>query len=219
MLAERLPSFDRASTVVITPPRGGLPVAREIALAFSLPFDVVLVRRVAVPGREDVALGVVSDGRELRLSFTRDSIERLGLDAERRAALTHRTLSELGRRYKTYVADHPPVRVTGKTAVVVDDGAVTGATLRAVLHVLREQAVRRVVLALPIAPAHVLAEFERLVDDIVCLDTPFHFDGVGVHYAAFDPVSDLDVRLILAEMHGRADLGEEPATLPRALRR
>ncbi|MDP2122455.1 MAG: phosphoribosyltransferase [Hoeflea sp.] len=203
MLVERLPDLDQASTVVVALPRGGVPVAREIARAFGLPLEIVLVRKVGVPGHPELALGAVSDGDDMKLTVNRDIAGVLGLEDEAIRSLAREEMPELERRQKLYGGDRPPVSVRGKTVVVVDDGVATGATLRAALQVLRQRGAARLILALPVAPAEVLEDLRRLADSVICLSTPSPFHAVGAHYAVFDQVTDLEVIRILDEMYAR----------------
>ena len=206
MLAERLPDLDRASTVVIALPRGGLPVAREVALAFGLPLGLVLVRKVGVPGHPELALGAVSDGDDMQLSVNQDIADMLEYDADKIEYLARKALPELERRERLYLRDSPPVSVKDKTVVVVDDGVATGATLRAALHVLRQRGARRLIVALPVGPEDTLDDLRRLADEVICLECPSPFRAVGAHYAVFNQVTDNEVIGILAEMNDRTGI-------------
>ena len=214
MLTEKLPDLDRSSTVVVALPRGGLPVAREVALAFGLPLGIVLVRKVGVPGHPEVALGAISDGDDMNLTINPDIAGALGFDEGKIEMLARKVLPELERRQKLYAGDRPPVSVKGRTVVVVDDGVATGATLRAALHVLRQRGAKRLIVALPVAPAEQLDELQRLADEVVCLECPSPFVAVGAHYAVFDQVEDSEVIRILDEMQNRAGVETGAASGP-----
>lgn len=210
-LAEALPDIDGRETVVLALPRGGVPVAREIALAFGLPLDLVLVRKVGVPGHSELALGAVSDGEEMQLTVNQDIVDRLGLEPDTIETLAREALPELERRRKRYLGDRLTVPFANKTVVVVDDGVATGATLRAALHVLRQRGAGRLIVALPVAPEEILPDLKRLADEVVCLETPTPFLAVGAHYANFEQVSDAEVIAILDEMNERLSLSPAPA--------
>jgi putative phosphoribosyl transferase len=203
MLTENLPDFDRTSTVVIALPRGGLPVAREIALAFGLPLDIVLVRKVTAPGYPELAVGAISEGEDMNLIVNPEVAEPLGLDKTQVSALARKVLPELERRKQLYAGDRPAVNVCGKTVIVVDDGLATGATLRAALKFLRAGGAERLIVALPVAPEESLASLRDLADDVVCLECPSPFMAVGAHYTHFNQVSDDEVIQILAELDAR----------------
>lgn len=211
MLTERIPDVDRKSSVVIALPRGGVPVAAEIALAFGLPLDIVLVRKVGVPGHPELALGAISDGDEMDLVLNPDIAAALGLDPDEARSLARKSLPELERRRKLYSGGRPPVPVADKTVIVVDDGLATGATMRAALRVLRRRGAKRLIVALPVAPAESISELRQLCDAVVCLATPSPFMAVGAHYAAFNQVDDSEVIRILRQLDSRADLGQAAA--------
>lgn len=204
-LAQDLPEFERDSTLVVALPRGGLPVAQEVALALGLPLDIVLVRKVGAPGHPELAVGAISDGEDMRLTINRDVAGGLGLDEDQVAELAQKVLPELERRKTLYTGNRPSHPVKGKTVIVVDDGVATGATLRAALVVLRERGVARLVVALPVAPAEILDELRRLADEVICLETPSPFLAVGAHYGVFDQVSDQEVIRILKQMDARTE--------------
>jgi len=202
-LAQNLPEFERESTIVIALPRGGLPVAEEVALALGLPLDIVLVRKVGAPGYPELAVGAVTDGDDMRVTINKDVAGSMGLDEEQVRELAKKVLPELERRKKLYIGSRASFPVKGKTVIVVDDGVATGATLRAALDVLRQRGVGRLVVALPVAPAEILGELRKLADEVICLQTPSPFLAVGAHYGVFDQVDDEEVIRILKEMDAR----------------
>jgi putative phosphoribosyl transferase len=198
VLATLLASYaGRDDVIVLGLPRGGVPVAFEVARALDAPLDVFLVRKLGVPGHEELAMGAIASGGVLVLNEDVLAAQAVG-EAELTAAV-RRERAELERREHDYRAGLPPAQVTGRTAIVVDDGLATGATMRAAVAALRDSGARRVVLAVPTAPASTLGSFEHAVDEIVCADTPDPFMAVGLWYGDFAPTSDEEVRELLAE--------------------
>ena len=205
MLAERLSVADPGNTIVIALPRGGLPVAAEIAVRHGLPLDVALVRKVGVPRQPELALAAVSDGEEMTLVVNEDVASGLRMERSEIEALARRELPELARRRKLYCGDRPALPLEGRTAIVVDDGVATGATARLALRLIRRRGARRIVLALPVAPPETLADLGLEADQVVCLETPRHFISVGSYYRDFRQVSDGEVVRILADARARQE--------------
>ena len=195
-LLDRLPPFDPAATAVIALPRGGLPLADVIAQALHLPLDIVLVRKVGMPGQPEFAAGAVTDAGGVAVTVNPAALE-AGLTEERVRAMARDELAELRRRRALYQGGRAPLPVKGKTVLVVDDGIATGATMRAALRLLRAAGAARLVLAVPVAPADVLADLARDADETICLETPAPFFAVGMHYQTFDQVSDAEAAEIL----------------------
>jgi putative phosphoribosyl transferase len=196
LLGERLSGQAvRDDVVVLALPRGGVPVAREVARALGAPFDVFLVRKLGHPAQPELAMGAIASGgtRVLNEQLVREL--RLGDDVIDR--VTERELAELERRERAYRGDRPPPTLGGKTVVLVDDGLATGATMRAAVAAVRTLSPRRVVVAVPTAPLHSLDELARVADDVVALITPEPFHAVGLWYEDFGELSDDDVRRLL----------------------
>ena len=210
MLAERLSVPDPDNTVVIALPRGGLPVAAEIADRYGLPLDVALVRKVGVPHQPELALAAVSDGAEMTLVVNEDVAQTLRIGRPEVEALARRELPELARRRKLYCGDRPALSLRGKTVIVVDDGVATGATARLALRIIRNSGAREIVLALPVAPPDSLEELEREADRVVCLETPRHFMSVGSYYRDFHQVRDDEAVRILDDARHRRDAHPSP---------
>jgi putative phosphoribosyl transferase len=189
-LAAALPPLDPAQTVVIALPRGGVPVAEVIAQAIGAPLDIALVRKVGMPGQEELALAAVADGPEPSLVVNKDVARFAGLSEKEIRALAEPELAEIDRRRQVYLGGRPPVPVAGRTVVVVDDGIATGATMRVALKALRAQGPARLILAVPVAPAETVEELSAEADAVVCLSTPSPFVAVGRHYLRFDQVPD-----------------------------
>jgi putative phosphoribosyl transferase len=211
-LARHLLRFEnRPDVLVLGLPRGGVPVAFEVALALDAPLEVFVVRKLGVPGREELAFGAIASGgarvvnpETVRLrGLTEDTIERVARAEER----------ELARRERLYRGTRPPPRVAGRTAMLVDDGLATGASMRVAVAALRSESPARVVVAVPIAPTSTCEELAREVDEIVCAATPEPFLSVGAWYEDFSQTSDDEVRELLeraARRHGGLRSGGPP---------
>jgi putative phosphoribosyl transferase len=178
-------------------PRGGLPVAREVADALGAPLDVIVVRKLGAPGQPELGIGAVVDGDHPRAIFNQDIIEHLGVEDEYIKAEIGRQLKEVHRRETAYRGGRPKVPLTDKTVIVVDDGIATGSSTRAALRGVRRQKPQRLVLAVPVAPAESLEALRGEADEIVCLEIPEDFFAVGQFYDDFHQVSDDEVKTIL----------------------
>ncbi len=201
-LAAQLKEFGgRPDVLVLALPRGGVPVAFEVAQALNAPLDVFVVRKLGVPGHEELAMGAIASGGVGVLN--QDVVNHLNLSddvIEQVAAVEQR---ELARRQRAYRGDRPPPDVRGRTVLLIDDGLATGATMRAAVAALRAQQPERVVVAVPVASPEVCSEFQSEVDDIVCAVTPWPFQGVGYWYDNFSQTSD-------AEVHDLLDRAKKP---------
>jgi putative phosphoribosyl transferase len=203
-LAEAVRSYAGADTVVLALPRGGVPVAAEVARALDAPMDVLLVRKIGAPGHEEFALGAVIDGADPQLVLNEDVIKYVRPPAGYIEAAQKRQLAEIERRRKLYRDDEPALELNGRTVIVVDDGIATGATIRAALRGLRRTRPRRLVLAVPVAPSDAVASLAAECDEVVCLSTPADFRAVGLHYEDFEQTSDEEVVSLLAEARRRS---------------
>jgi putative phosphoribosyl transferase len=195
-LAERLAAYsDRPDVVVLALPRGGVPVAYEVATKLNAPLDVFLVRKLGVPGREELALGALATGgvRVLNESV----IGHLRIPADVVAAVTERERAELERREHFYRGEHPARPVHDWTVILVDDGLATGSTMRAAVAALRERQPARVIVAVPVAAPDACDDLRGEVDEIVCVHTPDEFRAVGQWYENFEQTADEEVRDLL----------------------
>lgn len=197
-LAAKLKGLFLPRPVVLALPRGGVPVALEVSRTLCAPLDILLVRKIGHPLHPELAIGAIVDGDhpELVLNerFDAAAIDYSAYLETAKAA----ALAEIERRRALYLGGRQPVDVAHATAIVVDDGIATGATARAAIKALRHRHPRRIVLAVPIAPADTLTALRSEVDEVVCLATPEPFHAVGQFYADFRPVDDREVMRLLA---------------------
>ena len=196
-LAWRLSRYaDRDDVVVLALPRGGIPVAYEVARAIGAPLDVFVVRKLGVPGHEELAMGAIASGDVVVLS--RDLINAIGVPADAIDDVIAAEREELERRERVYRDNAPPRRLDGKTAILIDDGLATGATMLAAVAALRKLHPRRIVVAVPVAAPDTCNALAYEVDEIICYETPEPFRAVGVWYHDFAQTSDDEVRRLLA---------------------
>lgn len=197
-LAGALAHLKDRRPVVLALPRGGVPVAAEIASALAAPLDLALVRKIGLPGQPELAMGAVVDGAEPITVRNEDVIRLAAIDDVLFARVRDRELAEIERRRKLYLGDRRRVDPKGRVVIVVDDGIATGATVKAALRAIRERGPERLVLAVPVAPPETIAELRREVDEIVCLETPTPFGAIGFFYIDFTQVDDATVAEALA---------------------
>jgi putative phosphoribosyl transferase len=194
-LAERLRSLQGDDVVVLGLPRGGVPVAAEVARALDAPLDVIVVRKLGVPFQPELGMGAVGeDGIRI---VNDDVVRAAGVDEATLAAVERREQAEVQRRSERFRGGSPRVPLEGRTAVVIDDGIATGSTARAACEVARRLGARRVVLAVPVAPPAAAAELASAADEFVCLEAPSRFHAVGQWYDDFAQTSDDEVVALL----------------------
>jgi len=209
-LADKLLHLKDRRPVVLVLPRGGVAVGFEIARALDAALDIVLVRKIGVPWQPELALGAVTDGDSPATFIDRDLATSLGVPDGYIEEETTRQLEEIERRRKSYCEGRPAVQIAGRTAIVVDDGIATGATMRVALQAVRRRAPARLILAVPVAPPDTLAALlEEAADEAVTLETPAALGAIGFYYRDFHQMSDAEVTDLLA----RAPEGD-PANLP-----
>jgi predicted phosphoribosyltransferase len=197
-LAARLAGYrGRADVTVLALPRGGIPVGYEVARALGAPLDVFVVRKLGVPGQEELAMGAVASGGAV--SINASVAAALDIPREKLAELVEAEAAEVAARDQLYREGRPPLPLAGRTLLVVDDGLATGATMRAALLALRRLAPARVVVAVPVAPAEVCDEMAELADEVVCLETPEPYFAVGQFYRDFSETTNDEVRHLLRD--------------------
>lgn len=185
---------DRSDAVVLALPRGGVPVAFEIAQQLRLPLDIFLVRKLGVPGEEELAMGAVAGGGMVVLN--QPVIRSFAIRQDVIDAVVARETAEIQRRVTLYRGGHPPIALEGRAVILVDDGLATGSTMRAAIRALRPVACR-VVVAVPVGATATCNELRSEADSLLCLETPAHFQAVGEFYRSFEPTSDDEVRALL----------------------
>jgi putative phosphoribosyl transferase len=199
LLARKLMGYaNRPDVLVLALPRGGVPVAFEVAQALNAPLDIFLVRKLGVPGHEELAMGAIASGGVRVLN--EDVVRYLHIPDGVIDAVAADELKELDRRERLYRGDRPPLDVRGRTVILIDDGLATGSTMRAAAEALRTQNPAAIVVAVPVAADETCDEFRSEVDEVVCAYTPDPFYAVGLWYEDFSQTSDEEVR----ELLGRA---------------
>ncbi|HET6156813.1 MAG TPA: phosphoribosyltransferase [Dongiaceae bacterium] len=198
-LAAALSRFKEDRPVVLALPRGGVPVAFEVALELEAELDLLLVRKIGAPGHEELAIGAVVDGKEPHLVLNREIVALAAPPPGYIEAEQKRQLAEIERRRRLYRGAEQPIVVKGRTAIVVDDGIATGATVKAALRGIRQSEPQRLILAVPVAPPDTIEKLAAECDEIVCLSAPKWFNAVGNHYEDFTQTTDDEVMALLAE--------------------
>jgi putative phosphoribosyl transferase len=186
----------RSDAVVLGLPRGGVPVAYEVARALGLPLDVFVVRKLGVPGHEELAMGAIASGGVSVLN--EDVVAATGMQSSDIDEVAARELATLNDQERAFRGERPPVDVGERIVIVVDDGLATGATMRAAVTALAKRGAGRIVVAVPTAPRETCEALRQLADEVVCATTPDPFMAVGLWYADFAPVRDDEVRELLA---------------------
>jgi putative phosphoribosyl transferase len=196
LLAEKLVKYaGRDDVIVLGLPRGGVPVAFEVAQRLGAPLDVFIVRKLGVPGFEELAAGAIASGGVRVLN--EDVVRAIPHAHEAIEAVTVRETAELERREQIYREGRPPPELRGRIVILVDDGLATGATMRAAVKALRQRGTARIVVAVPVGPPDTCRELEQEADETICLSTPAFFQAVGQYYEDFSQTSDEDVRELL----------------------
>jgi predicted phosphoribosyltransferase len=192
-LAEKLAEAAPENPLVLALPRGGVPVALPIARALGAPLDLAFVRKIGMPGNPELAAGAVVDGNAREVVFNSDVLAMTGLTPADFAPEVERKLAEIAARRALYLGDRPPQKIAGRTAIVVDDGIATGATMRAVLQALRKRGPIETWLAVPVGPQETIWQMRGMTDRLFFLEAPRDFRAVGAHYSQFDQVEDDEV--------------------------
>lgn len=207
-LAAALSRYKEQDCVVYALPRGGVPVAAEIAAALAAPLDVILVRKIGAPWHPELAIGAVVDGGSPTIVRLPDLMRLTGTTEKEFDEICARERAEIERRRWRYVSGAPPIDPKGRIAIVVDDGIATGATMRAALQATRRRGPKKLILAVPVAARESLAELRTVADEVVCLSSPEPFEAVGLHYLNFEQTTDEEVVAALTRLR-------ESASAPR----
>jgi putative phosphoribosyl transferase len=201
-LARHLERYaDRDDVEVLALPRGGVPVAFEVAQALGAGLDIFLVRKLGVPGHRELAMGAIASGGVRVLNH--DVVSYLRIPNDVIDAVAREEQAELERREREYRGEQPPVDLRHRVVILVDDGLATGSTMRAAVEAVRKYEPSRIVVAVPVAPQSTCAEFQSIADDVVCAQTPEPFSAVGLWYREFAQTTDDEVRKLLREHRER----------------
>jgi putative phosphoribosyl transferase len=200
-LAEKLTAYAKRDVVVLALPRGGVPVAFEIAKTLDVPLELLLVRKLGVPGHEELAFGAVASGGVRVLNH--DIVESLEISRETVELVTAREEAELERREKLYRGDKPFPKPQGKTVIVVDDGIATGATMRVSVEALRQHEPAKIIVAAPTSAPDTYQQLRLETDEVICLATPEPYLAVGTWYEDFSQTSDEEVKNLLKQLSNK----------------
>lgn len=203
-LAAKLAKYKDQQPVILALPRGGAPVAAEVAAALHAPLDLVLVRKIGAPSQPELAMGAVVDGDTPIIVRNEDVIRLADVDEAEFEAVCDRELAEIERRRQRYIGARERVDAKGRLAIVIDDGIATGATTRAALQAIRRRLPKKLVLAIPVAPTDTLASLQDDADEIVCLEDHEIFGAIGYFYDDFRQTTDEEVIDILARFPSRS---------------
>lgn len=197
-LARRLTTYaGRADVIVLGLPRGGVPVAYEIAQALDVRLDIFIVRKLGLPGHRELAMGAIASGGVRVLN--EDVVRWARVSSQAIEEVTQEELRELERREREYRGERPPLELTDRAVILVDDGLATGSTMKAAVKAIRQQRPAQIVVAAPVGARESCAELETMADGVVCARTPEPFSAVGLWYADFSETTDDEVRLLLRE--------------------
>jgi putative phosphoribosyl transferase len=198
-LAEELLRYKHEHPVIIALPRGGVPVAFEVAKKLHAPLDIVIVRKLGAPGQKELAIGALVEGKKPLVFLNNYIMTSLRVsESYLKEEITIET-EEMRRRQKMYRGEEQRVQLKDRTVIIVDDGIATGASMKAALMGLKADEPKKIILAVPVAPADIINEMEQIVDEVVCLKTPTLFFAVGKHYADFSQTTDDEVINLLDE--------------------
>jgi putative phosphoribosyl transferase len=198
LLARELTAYATCQDLLVLGlPRGGVPVAYEVAKALDAPLDICLVRKIGVPGHRELAMGAIASAGVRVLNY--DVVSSLAISEQIINQVTANELQELQRRDRAYRGDRPPLNVKNRTVILVDDGIATGSTMRAAITLLQQQQPNRIVVAVPVAPPETCEQLSEQVDEVVCLKMPERMYAVGVWYEDFSQTTDDEVCYLLAK--------------------
>lgn len=199
-LAGALRRFRDADPIIMALPRGGVPVAVEVAKALEAPLDLLIVRKIGAPGHSELGIGAVVDGSDPQIVLNEEAMRFVAPPAGYVEAEMQRQLREIEARRQKYLAGRRALPIAGRTVIVVDDGIATGGTVRVALRAMSRAGAARVILAVPVAPPDTLDALQADAGEIICLSTPDPFFSVGEHYASFEQTSDEEVIRLMDEV-------------------
>ncbi|MCL4853883.1 MAG: phosphoribosyltransferase [Bryobacteraceae bacterium] len=203
---ELLPYANRRDVLVLGLPRGGVPVAYEVAVRLNVPLDIFVVRKLGVPGHEELAMGAIASGGIQVLNS--DVVARYAIPASAIAAAAARETKEVERRESAFRGGRPPLDVQGRTLILVDDGLATGSTMRAAVNALRQRKPAKIVAAVPVAAQRTCIELSAVVDELICVETPESFQAVGQWYHDFSDPTEEQIRALLERAASRRNYRE-----------
>jgi predicted phosphoribosyltransferase/dienelactone hydrolase len=204
VLADALVRRAPSRPVVYALPRGGVPVAAEVARALDAPLDLILARKIGSPQNRELALGAAVNGDKPEIVINREIAHALGIGEAEIRQLAAPEFEEIERRRAAYLGGSPPIPARGRTAILVDDGIATGASMEAAIHALRRRSPQKLILAVPVAPPDSLERLGGLVDEVVCLAAPADFYGVGQFYREFHQLNDAEVVALMKQFKGKS---------------
>ena len=209
LLADKLALYATANPVVYALPRGGLPVAEEVARRLKAPLDLILVRKLGAPGHEELAMGAIVDGGAPTTILHQDIVSELAVPDRYIEETKTAALREIERRRQLYMKDSPAISPAGRTAIIVDDGLATGATMEAAVVAMRKAKAGRIIVAIPVAPEDAVRNLLKTADNVVALTTPYPFLSVGSWYESFPQLTDQDVIDTLERCHSMSITRQE----------
>ena len=201
-LGRKLSEREFDNPLVLALPRGGVPVAYEVAEALGAQMDLLFVKKIGAPGWPEYGIGAVVDGASPQIVLTEEIVRQIRPSPDYIEAETRRQLKEIGRRRSAYLGDRQPIDPKDRTVIIVDDGIATGGTVKAALKGVRKNKPRKIILAVPVAPPSALEDLRDECDEIICLATPSPFGAVGSFYRNFDQTSDSEVISLMSRAHG-----------------
>ena len=205
ILAEKLSKYAAEKPLVLGLPRGGVPVAFEVAKALKAPLDVYIVRKLGVPGHEELAMGAIATG-DVRV-LNESVIGPLQISKEAIETETKKEKEELKRRERVYRSGRAPLNVANRTVLLIDDGIATGSTIKAAIAALKKQKAAKIIVGVPVAPSSTIEELKKEVDDVVCVSTPDFFIAISVWYDEFPQTTDEQVRELLEKAETQEQIG------------
>jgi len=212
-LAAVLAEYKDQQPVILALPRGGVPVAAEVAAALAAPLDLILVRKIGVPFQPELAMGAVVDGDAPTVVRNESVIRLAGISETEFKAVCDRELAEIDRRRRRYLGSRDPVEVNGRITIVVDDGIATGATTRAALRATRLRRPKKLILAVPVAPTESIDMMRQEADDVICIEDHEDLGAIGFYYSNFRQISDEEVIETLARFQVRQpEKSKQPTT-------